>query len=569
MQITKTPDVDVPAPRILPRDFDPSDASAIEAQARELLDRPLDGVDAWTTWIYDWGQLGAHIGGGYSRCRIAFDRQTDDTAAGEAMQAFQTGVLPIWEKLDDELNRRFLDAPVLDELDSELDVLVRDRKRGRELFRDENTELFSEDRRVVAEWQKLVGGSFVELDGKNRTQAEAQTRLSDPQRDVREAAFLAIAKSRAKLRNGVDDLLDEVLKIRAQTASNAGFQNFRDFAHAQKLRFDYTPDDCVAFQNAVEAVVVPAVRELETTRREAMSLDTLRPWDAAVNPWAASPEPLFEPGDDYIRFVRSLFDAVDPSFARDFDILIRNGLIDVVARPAKSPGGYNCMVGDIRLPFIFGNTAGDPSDLRFLLHEGGHAFHSLAARNQQVTAYMHAPAEFCEVASMAMEHFGIEKLHRLCGPERAAPIVRHHFEQAIRMLPRIAQVDAFQHFIFTTDHTREERRAKWAELSSRFNPDIDWTGVEQARDDQWQAIPHLFSHPMYYIAYGIAQLGALQIWRAARDDFGAAVAAYRRGLDLGGSRPLPQLFKTAGAQLSMDESTFREIVPAVMESITG
>ncbi|MEE8106310.1 MAG: M3 family oligoendopeptidase [Planctomycetota bacterium] len=567
MQITKTPDVDVPAPRILPKDFDPSDASAIEAQARELLDRPLAGVVDWTTWIYDWGQLGSFISGGYSRCRIAFDRKTDDTAAGEALRAFRTEALPVWERLDDELNRRFLGSPVLDELDGELDVLVRDRKRSRDLYRAENIELISEDRRIVAEWKKLVGGALVEIDGKKCTQAEAQTRLSDPDREVRKSTFLAISDKRSTLREGVDDLLDEVLEVRAQAARNAGFENFRDFAHAHQMRFDYTPDDCVEFQKAVETVVVPAVRDLETTRREAMELDTLRPWDAAMNPWARSPEPLFQPGDDYIRFVRSLFDAVDPSFARDFDILIRNGLIDVVARPAKSPGGYNSMIGDIRLPFIFGNTAGDPSDLRFLLHEGGHAFHSLAARNQRVARYMHAPAEFCEVASMAMEHFGIERLERLCGEEHAAPIVRHHFEQAIRMLPRIAHVDAFQHFIFTTDHTRDERRAKWAELASRFTPDIDWSGVEWARDDQWQAIPHLFSHPMYYIAYGIAQLGALQVWRASREDFAAAIAAYRRALDLGGSRPLPQLFEAAGARLSMDESTFREIVAAVMERV--
>ena len=178
MQITKTPDVDVPAPRILPKDFDPSDASEIEAQARELLDRPLDGVDDWTTWIYDWGELESHIGAGYSRCRIAFDRETDDTAAGDAMRAFRTGILPVWEKLDDELNRRFLDARILDELDGELDVFVRNRKRGRELFRDENTALISEDRRIGAEWKKLVGGAFVQLDGENCTQAEALTRLN-------------------------------------------------------------------------------------------------------------------------------------------------------------------------------------------------------------------------------------------------------------------------------------------------------------------------------------------------------------------------------------------------------
>jgi len=137
-------------------------------------------------------------------------------------------------------------------------------------------------------------------------------------------------------------------------------------------------------------------------------------------------------------------------------------------------------------------------------------------------------------------------------------------------LASVALIDAFQMWIYANPgHGREERTAQWNALTERFVPGVDWTGLEEFRGSQWQRIPHLFCVPLYFIEYGIAQLGALQLWRKERQDHDAAVAGYRRALALGGSRSLPELFAAAGIHFAMDETVLRELVPEVMAKLRG
>ncbi len=215
------------------------------------------------------------------------------------------------------------------------------------------------------------------------------------------------------------------------------------------------------------------------------------------------------------------------------------------------------------------NAVGVDGDLRTLLHEGGHAFHTLASRAEPLAAYREPPIEFCEVASMAMELLGARDTTVFYGPADADRSYRQLLEGIVLILPWIATVDAFQHWIYDhPGHTREERRGAWNDLLDRFEGSVDWSGYEEARASSWHRQLHIFLYPFYYIEYGIAQLGALQVWRKSLENRGGAIAAYRRGLALGGSKPLPELFDGAGIHFDFTEATLKPLMEAIRDELS-
>jgi oligoendopeptidase F len=498
----------------------------------------------------------------------AMNRDTGSKELRERHLSYHSDVMPLWKTLEDKLNRRFLESEFRSAVVDEFAVFSRNKAKTAEIFREENTELEAEVSRLSTAWQELMGAMTIEFDGEQLTVQECGAKLQERDREVRERAYLAIVRRRAEDRDRIDEIFDEIVALRHRMARNAGFDNFRDFRFAQMHRFDYTPADCEGFHAAAESVTIPVVRELRQSRRVRLGLETIRPYDVDVSLFDRDPEQLFEDQEGYVDLVRRLFAAIDPVFREDFEILVRNGLLDLMSRPGKAPGGYNCPVEDIRLPFIFFNAVGYARDLGVLLHEGGHAFHTLSCREIPVLDYRHAPAEFAEVASMSMELFGLERMAGLFGEEKAREMAYGHLEMALQVFANVAKVDAFQHWLYTDPgHGRDERRAKWSELTERYTPELDWSGLEEFRGDGWQRLPHLFTHPLYFIEYGIAQLGALQMWQLEREDHGRAVTAYRRALALGGSRPLPELFEAAEIQFGLGEEVFRKVVPDLTEKL--
>jgi oligoendopeptidase F len=163
-----------------------------------------------------------------------------------------------------------------------------------------------------------------------------------------------------------------------------------------------------------------------------------------------------------------------------------------------------------------------------------------------------------------MELIGLENLAVVYGQEEAGLTRRRHLEGLLRILPWIATIDAFQHWVYANPaHTREARTAAWLELLDRFEPGLDYSGMEDARANKWTGQGHLYNHAFYYIEYGIAQIASLQVWQAYRRDPAAAVAAYRRGLALGGSRPLPELFAAAGVEFDVSAAMLSRLVADV------
>jgi oligoendopeptidase F len=413
---------------------------------------------------------------------------------------------------------------------------------------------------------------MVSFRGKEYTPQQMTRFLEEPDRRTRQEAFEAGAKRKLKDADQIEDFFDQLLSLRWQIAKNADLPNPEQFYFKQLKRFDYTPDDSVRFADGIAETFVPLMRKLDKSRAQQLGLEKLKPWDLAVDPKNRPPLRPFPETDieGFVEKTHLIFRKISPALADDFEILRRSGALDLGSRKGKAPGGYQASLLEQREPFIFMNAVGTQDDIRILLHEGGHAFHTLAARDEPLVFLIGAPTEFCEVASMAMELLGAPHLNVFYDNPADADRARHdHLVKIVRTLPWVATIDSFQHWIYNhPNHTRDQRAKAWLDLTTRFGHDVDWSGWETWNARRWMFQLHLFHVPFYYIEYGIAQLGALQVWLKSKTDPHGALASYRNGLRLGGTRPLPQLFAAAGAHFDLSKKTLEPLAKAVEQELT-
>ena len=556
--------------RYLPETLDYGHWSRLAPFFRALEERELDSVERLEQWLLDWSELSDAVG---EEGSLRYIRMTCDTGNPEIEKAYFHFLEEIAENLkaaEDRLKRCFLASPARKRLPARrYSVLDRSLQNDVDLFRQDNIALETRESKGTQRYQKLIGSLTVSFEGKDRTLQQMKRYLEYPERSRREAAWKAVVERRLKERDRLEDLFEELLGIRAEIAANAGFDSYRDYMFRRLERFDYGPEDCYRFHQGVEAVVVPLARKLQRLRAEEMGLGALRPWDLSVDPRGRPPLRPFVQTGELVDGCVEIAGRVDPRFAEFLDAMRGHGLLNLDSRKGKAPGGYQATLEEARLPFVFMNAVGVDGDVRTLLHEAGHAIHVFATREEPLDHYRHGPIEFCEVASMSMELLGGEHLEVFYGREEDFKRSRRqHLEGIVDILAWIAQVDAFQHWIYThPGHTSAQRRDQWVALNQRFGGIEDWSGFEEALRCGWHRQLHIFELPFYYIEYAIAQLGALQVWLNSKKDFKGAVNDYWAALQLGGSRPLPELFHRAGAAFDFGPATLKPLMERVEEEL--
>jgi oligoendopeptidase F len=536
-----------------------------------LFDRLDEDLSAVTTaaglaaWLLAWGELSAALDEESARRYVAMTCQTDDLEAERAYLHFVEQIEPRTKPRQFDLERRYLAHPAYPGLDPARYAVFNRHTRSRvELFREENVALEMEETCLGQHYQKLSGLLTVTFRGEEQTLVQMGRYLEEPDRSLRQEAWERVAARRVEEADTFEGLFDRLTSRRESIARCAGCANYREYAWRRLERFDYTPADCERFHGTIEEEILPLVRRLQAERRRQLSLDRLRPWDLAVDPLNRPPLRPFQQVEQLLDQVHRLLAHLDPELARQFGWLEDRGLLDLANRKGKAPGGYLQPLAESRLAFIFMNAVGIQRDVETLLHEAGHAFHALATQAEDLYAYRSAPIEFCEMASMSMELLGGEHLERVYPPTEAARAKRGHLEGILNFFPWMATVDAFQHWLYTrAGHTRAQRTQAWLELMDRFGGEVDWSGHEAARAHLWHRQLHIFLNPFYYVEYGIAQLGALQVWANARSDPHGALRQYREALALGGSQALPALFAAAGCRFDFGPETLRPLVALI------
>ncbi len=557
--------------RYLGDSFDPGESDALARCFRELKERPIDDLAALEAWCLDWSELVAAFGEGRAQRYIDHTVDTRNQSSDARYRAWIEDVEPVFLDGSFALEQRLTKHSFCGQLPREFGMFLRRVRNDVDLYRAENVPLLIEERKLKAEYNKIAGSILVVFDGVEYTAPQMGCFLESPDRAVRERAYRGLSDQRLEVRERIESLFDRQLELRHRIARNAGFDNFRSYRWRELERFDYTPQHCAKFHAAVKKIVVPIVRSEDERRQQLLELETLRPWDLAVDPDGNDPLRPFTESTDLVAGCKEMFRRVDARFAAYFDDMIDRDLLDLDSRDGKAPGGYQYTLMEQRVPFVFMNASGLQRDVKTMLHEGGHAFHAYECRDLRLTSYRSAPTEFSEVASMAMELIAGEHLDVFYDrPEDARRARLRHLEGVVRQLAWIATIDEFQHWVYTNPgHGRAERESAWLTTLDGYKSGVvDHSGCEAYRRSSWTAQSHVLRSPFYYIEYAIAQLGALQVWRNYRSDPEGALEKYRRSLALGGSCPLPELFETAGAQLEFSESMVAEMLGLVAAEVT-
>jgi len=539
----------------------------------DLLNRDLSNGNL-LPWIDDWSQLSALIWEAGAAIYIKKSLNTADETAEQAFLDFVSDVQPKASVADQELKERFLATEPDPQNFPDLALTIRNMQNQADLFREKNVPLETELAKLGNEYDKITGAMTADWEGEEKNLSQLEVFLLKRDREVRERAWRQVMDLWLGDREGLDQLYVEMLDLRRQMAANAGLPDYRAFAFRNYDRYDYTPEDCFTFHNAIEDVVVPLAGKIYEKRRRRLGLDSMRPWDVEVD---SSGAPTLEPytgQDELIQHTLNIFQEVDPALAHHYAAMADADLMDLDTRNGKALGGYCSTLPLRRRPFIFMNGAGTHDDVQTMLHEAGHAFHVFEASELPYVWQLDSPMEFAEVASMSMELLASPYLSADFGgfytDSEAARARIEHLESVVLFLPYMAVVDAFQHWVYTNPDLAADPAncdAAWAELWDRFMPQIDYSGLEDERVSGWHRKLHIFHVPFYYIEYGMAQIGALQVWRNSLNDQKGAVASYRNALSQGGTRSLPELFELAGAEFRFDTAMLSDLMALIETTV--
>lgn len=536
-----------------------------------LLDTPITEA-AIDTWIQRWSTLGTMFAEVNSRLNVAKDVDTTDTAAEAAYKRFMSEIYPEYQKANFLLQKKLVESGHEPDY---LRIPMRNIKTSIEIFREENVPLFTQESDLETRYNKILGAQTVEWDGQETTLIQLATVLEETDRNRREQAWRLSEERRTQDRTAIDEIWREYMALRKQIAHNAGLKTYRAFAWKDRNRHDYTPEQALQFVDAIEQVVVPAMQRQSERRRLQLGYDRLMPWDIFVDPQGREPLRPYNNIETFIATSEAIFTQVDPELGRQFQTMREEKLLDLDNRKGKAPGGYCTGFPIAERSFIFMNAVGTADDVATLLHEAGHTFHGFARfAHLDVMMQRSTPMEFNEVASMAMELLAAPYLTQDSGgffsEGDAARYRADHLKGIINFWPYMAVVVAFQHWIYdnhdlATDPAECDK--KWLELWRRFMKNADYRGFDNFITNHWRRQLHIFVVPFYYVEYGLAQLGAVQVWANALKNQQAALQAYRKALALGGTVTLPELYTAAGAKLAFDAPTLQAAVNLIERTI--
>lgn len=556
--------------KFLPEKLKITSWEVLDPYFKQLLETPINSKVELEDWLRNKSELEAFLSEDLAWRYVRMTCDTENKELEKSYLFFVTEIEPKISPLSDQLNRKLVACPYISELDEvKYEIYLRGVKKEIEIFRDANVPLFAEIATESQKYGTIVGSMMVDIDGKELTLQQAANYLKDPDRNKREIAFTKINEQRLAHSHELDELFNKLIKLRHEVAINAGFDNFRDYMFAALGRFDYTPMDCFAFHEAIQTEVLPIVTVFNQKREKELGY-TLRPWDMEVD---TKNRPALEPftsGADLLDKTVKCFRKVDDYFAWCIETMDNMDRLDLESRKGKAPGGYNYPMAETSVPFIFMNAASSTRDVETMVHEGGHAVHSFLSKDLELAAFKNCPSEVAELASMSMElisYDGQDEFYRNAEDFNRAK--EEHLEGIIKILPWIATIDKFQHWIYTNpNHTADDRKQYWLTLSKEFGTGtVDWSGLEHIQAYTWQKQLHLYEVPFYYIEYGMAQLGALAVWRNFLSNKPKAIQQYKEALSLGYTKSIGDIYKTAGIEFNFSASYIKSLMEFVKKEL--
>lgn len=557
--------------KFLPESFQVTSWDDLKPFFEDLKNRELHSVSDLEKWLGDKSSLDSALQEDMGWRYIHHTCDTANVEKEEALNFFILQIEPHLAEYADIFNKKLLSCPFAESLDKKkYFVFLRAVKKEMELFRSENIPLLTNAQALSNKYGQITGKMSVEVDGKTLTLQQAGNFLKGTDREKRKQVYLQINQRRLEDRDALNNLFAELLGLRNKISQNAGFPNYRDYMFDALGRFDYKPQDCFDFHDSIEKHVVPLVDRFEQSRKKRLGYETLYPWDLEVDPDLLPPLKPYADVRSLIDKTVTCFSSIKPEYGKLIQLMETKGHLDLESRIGKAPGGYNYPLYASSLPFIFMNSAGSMRDMVTMMHEGGHAIHSWVTRDLELTAFKHTPSEIAEVASMAMELISMEYWDIFFpDPAELRRAKLYQLEKILGILPWIATVDAFQHWIYLNPgHSESERQNQWNILQKRFSGSVvDRTLYPEFEANSWLRQLHIFEVPFYYIEYGIAQLGAIGIWRNFKKNPKEALAMYEKALSFGNLLTLPELYQEAGIRFDFSGEYVKELADFVNAEI--
>ena len=540
----------------------------VEGYFKELLSRELNELGSYKKWLADVSELEAFLeeDGAWRYIKMSID--TTNPALTESYTYFVTEIQPKLAPLSNDLNKKMMESDFHKELSEDPAYAIYFRSVGvqLDLFREENIAIEAYLSEKSQEYGSISAAQTIEHEGKNLTMQQASVHLKNQDEALRSQVYHKIASRRRQDIDTLNALYTDLIQKRHELAGNAGFDNYRDYMFQSMGRFDYTKEACFDFHEAVAQKVVPLVKEIQQKKLQKLGKSSFKPWDLDVDPDGKEPLKPFNSGNEMLEKTIEIFNQMDAYFGDCLHTMKEMGHLDLESKEGKAPGGYNYPLYEIGVPFIFMNSVGLHRDLVTMVHEGGHAIHSFLNRELTLTAFKNIPSEAAELASMSMELLSMKYWGAFYpNAEDLYRAREEHLEDILKVLPWIAQIDAFQHWVYTNPtHSIEERSAQWLALSKRFGTGLtDWTGFEDLQAHSWQRQLHLYEVPFYYIEYGIAQLGAIGVWKNSLENETKAIEQYKAGLSLGYTQSLPKIYEAAGVTFDLSPKCIGELMEFV------
>jgi oligoendopeptidase F len=558
------------ARQFLPEDLAITEFKVIEPFFQELLERPVQNLNDFDNWLKDRSELDAVLEEDMAWRYIRMSIHTQDEQLREAYNFFVSKIQPELAPLEDQLNQKLMALPFLEQrVDSAHQIYFRSVRTALELYREENIALQAALSEEAQQYGAVSAAQSIAHDGKTLTMQQAAQLLKEKDETLRQHIFEKMAAVRRKDREQLDTLFSSLIQKRQQLAQNAGFANFRDYKFVEMGRFDYKKEDCFAFHEAIKTHIVPLVKEIQAEKLRKLGKNLFKPWDLDVDPEGKPALQPFKTGAEMLSGTIQMFDRIDPYFGDCLRVMDQLGHLDLDSKQGKAPGGYNYPLYEIGVPFIFMNAVGSQRDLETMIHEGGHAIHSFLSRDLSLTAFKNLPSEVAELASMSMELLSMPQWSEFYEPQAQQRAMREQIEGTLKVLPWIAQIDTFQHWIYENPtHTRQERSAHWIQLTQDFGTGlVDWTDYEDLIECSWQRQLHLFEVPFYYIEYGIAQLGALGVWKNSLANKQRAIEQYKNALSLGYTAPMSTIYETAGVPFDFSSERLQTLAQFIKEQL--
>lgn len=491
-------------------------------------------------------------------------RHTIDTTDEfyEKEQNYYDEQIPEYSNLCVEYQKILFYSPYREVLEEKIgQVAFKNMEIAMKSVSEEIIPLMQEENTLVTEYEKLLASAKISWGEETLNLSLLTPYLKHKDAKIRREAQEKQNEFFLSIQDKLDELYDKLVKNRTLQAKKLGFETYTPLGYLRMQRNCYGREEIENLRRQVKEVWVPFAESIFEKRKERLGLSKLSYTDEVVYSPKGNPQPEGTP-EEILQAGQQMYEELSPETKEFFDFMMDNELLDVFGRKTKAVGGYMTYIPDYKAPFIFANFNGTSGDVDVMTHECGHAFQGYLAAEDPIREHADIGMETAEIHSMSMEFFTEPWYPLFFGKETAQEYTDMHLEDAVIFVPYGCMVDEFQHIIYDNPNlTPKERKQVWKDLERDYKPHLFYDGLEFFENGCfWQKQHHIYSFPLYYIDYVIAQLCAFEYKIWMDKDRKAAWQSYLKLCRMSAAKFHTELLEEAGLETPFKNGVLAKIV---------